>query len=121
MKPDENAEDAVTRLRDLASQLSVLRDEMRRRYVEAATVFEGIHPTHRQSASNWIYYLRLRSFDLRDVQESQAELGLSSLGRAEEHVITTYLARARCWWPPAAVKPSWVLCPRRASPEVVRR
>jgi pyruvate kinase len=62
---------------------------MRRRYDEAIGVFEGIHSSHRLSASNLIDYLTLRSFDLREVQESLAELGLSSLGRAEEHVMTT--------------------------------
>jgi pyruvate kinase len=86
---EDRATDDISRLRELAGRLEVLRDEMRRRYVEAAGVFEGVHPTHQLSASNLIDYLTLRSFDLRDVQESLAELGLSSLGRAEEHVITT--------------------------------
>jgi len=62
---------------------------MRRRFVESGEVIEGVHPTHRPSASNLIDYLTLRRFDLREVQESLAELGLSSLGRSEEHVITT--------------------------------
>jgi len=62
------------RLRALVRQLSLLRDEMRRRYVEATDVFEGIRPAQRQSASNLIDYLVLRSFDLREVQESLAEV-----------------------------------------------
>ena len=74
---------------ELARQLEVLRDEMRRRFVESSEVVQGVHPAHRPSASNLIDYLTLRRFDLREVQESLAEWGLSSLGRAEEHVITT--------------------------------
>ena len=74
---------------ELARQLEVLRDEMRRRFVESSEVIAGVHPAHRPSGSNLIDYLTLRSFDLREVQELLAEWGLSSLGRAEEHVITT--------------------------------
>ncbi|HEY5121569.1 MAG TPA: hypothetical protein VII84_08325, partial [Acidimicrobiales bacterium] len=79
MTSEGRGTDDISRLRGLARRLEVLRDEMRRRYVEAANVFEDIHPTHRLSASNLIDYLTLRSFDLREVQESLAELGLSSL------------------------------------------
>ncbi len=62
---------------------------MRRRFVESSEVIERVHHAHRPSASNLIDYLTLRSFDLREVQKSLAEWGLSSLGRSEEHVITT--------------------------------
>jgi pyruvate kinase len=74
---------------ELAERLEQLRVEMRHRHVEAATVFEQVHPSHRHSTANLIDYLTLRQFDMRDIQDSLAELGLSSLGRAEEHVITT--------------------------------
>jgi pyruvate kinase len=79
----------VERLGALARQLTLLRDEMRRRHLDAADVFAKVHPVHRLSAANLVDYLVLRSFDLRDVQEALAEWGLSSLGRSEEHVITT--------------------------------
>ena len=89
MTSEIRSPDNVARIRDLAGQLVVLRGEMRRRFDEAGKVFEGVHPSHRLSASNLIDYLTLRSFDLREEQESLAELGLSSLGRAEGHVIST--------------------------------
>ncbi|HYA10561.1 MAG TPA: pyruvate kinase [Thermoplasmata archaeon] len=41
----------------------------------------------RESASNLVHYLALRQFDLRSLQNDLAELGLSSLGRAESHVL----------------------------------
>lgn len=74
---------------ELIVELERLQEEMRRQYQEAAQVVERVHPTHRQSAGNLIDYLTLRHYDVRDIQESLAELGLSSLGRSEEHVITT--------------------------------
>jgi pyruvate kinase len=62
---------------------------MRRRHVASADAFARVHPAHRRSAQNLVDYLTLRSRDIRPLQASLAELGLSSLGRAEEHVITT--------------------------------
>jgi len=73
----------------LVEQLEILHKEMRQRYVDAADALERVLPSHRLSAANLIDYLTLRDFELREIQESLAQLGLSSLGRAEEHVITT--------------------------------
>jgi len=73
----------------LSAQLDDLRREMRRRHVESSDTFERVHPSHRQSAANLVDYLTLRRHDIRQLQESLAELGLSSLGRSQEHVITT--------------------------------
>ncbi len=42
-----------------------------------------------KSASNLAYYLALRQFDLRHLQERLAQAGLSSLGRAESSVMST--------------------------------
>jgi pyruvate kinase len=39
------------------------------------------------SARNLVHYLALRRYDLRKVQEELAQLGLSSLGRSEGHVL----------------------------------
>lgn len=48
-----------------------------------------IHPNYRASAGNLLHYLTLRQRDLRPLQLRLAEMGLSSLGRAESHVLTT--------------------------------
>ena len=79
----------ATSLHDLVETLESLHAEMRRRYTDAAGALERVLPSHRLSAANLIDYLTLRHFDMREIQESLAQLGLSSLGRAEEHVITT--------------------------------
>jgi len=69
-------------IRELAEQLEVLHEEMRQRYVDAADALRRVLPTHRLSAANLIDYLTLRHFELREIQESLSQLGLSSLGRA---------------------------------------
>jgi pyruvate kinase len=83
-----NSEESAS-LHKLVRQLEELREEMRQRYVDATDDLERVLPSHRLSAANLIDYLTLRDFELREIQESLAQLGLSSLGRAEEHVITT--------------------------------
>jgi len=62
---------------------------MRLHNFEAAEVLQRVLPAHRLSAANLLDYLTLRNIDLREIQAALAQLGLSSLGRAEEHVITT--------------------------------
>jgi pyruvate kinase len=49
----------------------------------------AVHPQHRESAQNLLHYLALRRRDLRPLQQRLASLGLSSLGRAESHVLAT--------------------------------
>jgi pyruvate kinase len=48
---------------------------------------EGVHPSRRESARNLLHYVALRRHDLRALQEALVPLGLSSLGRAESHVL----------------------------------
>lgn len=50
---------------------------------------EAIHPHYRDSARNLVHYLSLRQHDLRPLQARLAELGLSSLGRSEPHVLAS--------------------------------
>lgn len=72
---------------ELARELRRLRNEMRARFLASGEVFASVHPAHRRSAQNLLDYLTLRSHDLRPLQDGLARLGVSSLGRAEEHVI----------------------------------
>jgi pyruvate kinase len=65
-----------------------------------------------KSAVNLVHYLALRRGDLRGLQERLAERGLSSLGRAESHVLASLdelLARLEpspSWLPPSAEQES---------------
>ena len=47
------------------------------------------HPLQLESARNLIHYIALRRHDLRSLQDGLASVGLSSLGRAEAHVLAT--------------------------------
>ena len=49
---------------------------------------EAVCPDHRDSAENLLHYLALRGSDLRPLQGRLATVGLSSLGRAESHVLS---------------------------------
>lgn len=71
----------------LMRDLEQLRDEMRTRHVAALPLFRRIPPHHRRSAQNLVDYLTLRDHDIRPLQAALAELGVSSLGRSEEHVM----------------------------------
>lgn len=73
--------------RQLLEQLWTVRSAMlqsEQRYA-AAIAQVGVH--QRASARNLVHYLALRATDLRALQDSLGRLGLSSLGRAESHVL----------------------------------
>ncbi len=74
-------------LQQLIAALEAIRSDMVG--LEAALSEPGrdIHPSHALSAANLLHYLALRRHDVRQLQEQLAGLGLSSLGRAESHVL----------------------------------
>jgi pyruvate kinase len=49
----------------------------------------AVRPEHRLDAINLVHYLALRHGDLRHLQRTLGERGLSSLGRCEPHVLAT--------------------------------
>ena len=55
---------------------------------ESIDLVDAVHPSHRESAENLLHYLALRGSDLRPLQTRLASVGLSSLGRAESHVLS---------------------------------
>ncbi len=68
----------------LAAQLERLRERMVRFASSANLAGFG---SRRESARNLLHYLALRRVDLRHLQRRLADLGLSSLGRAEGHAL----------------------------------
>ena len=74
-------------LKDLIRQLELLRLEMLSLEAEGLPDKSKVHAEHGASARNLLHYLALRRHDIRELQEQLAELGLSSLGRTESHVI----------------------------------
>ena len=71
----------------LIEQLSAVRSAMLDLEDSLSDVVCGVHPTYTLSARNFAHYLALRRFDLRKLQEKLARTGVSSLGRAESHVL----------------------------------
>lgn len=51
--------------------------------------WQAVRAEHRWSAENLRAYVGLRGRDLRDLQEALRQLGLSSLGRSEAHVLAS--------------------------------
>jgi pyruvate kinase len=51
-----------------------------------------IHQQNQKSALNLIHYLALRNQDIRELQDTLGQLGISRLGRAESHVMASITA-----------------------------
>ncbi|HYN01561.1 MAG TPA: pyruvate kinase [Vicinamibacteria bacterium] len=80
-------------------RLAASVDELRAGAVELENSLKSeiarVTSEHRASARNLIHYLALRQEDIRGLQPHLAELGLSSLGRLEGHVLATLEAVLR--------------------------
>jgi pyruvate kinase len=79
-----------------AARLALLIErltEIRQALAESEAAFEAarseVHPGYAKSARNLAHYIGLRRRDIRPLQQELAEWGLSSLGRAEAHVMAT--------------------------------
>jgi pyruvate kinase len=68
-------------------ELNVIRSEMLELEHRFLTSLDDLPEARRLSARNLVHYLALRRRDLRPLQNRLAAWGLSSLGRAEAHVL----------------------------------
>lgn len=84
----------------LRTELLALRADLHSAPGAAAATLRAIAPARRGSAVNLLHYLALRRRDLRPLQLRLAAQGLSSLGRAEPHVLATVDA-VLAWLGPA--------------------
>src|SRR3990172_6345925 len=81
----------------------------------------GVDPGYRASARNLAHYLALRQSDRRPLQEKLAWLGVSSLGRAESHVLANldkvlgilHRLEGQPWKPRSPDEPVGILSSRR--------
>jgi len=71
----------------LIDSLWALREAMLEREARLAPGLAEIDSTQRRSAINLTHYLAMRHVELRQLQERLARIGVSSLGRAETHVL----------------------------------
>jgi len=72
---------------ELIRQVESLRLMIGKRGEQARKALQGLPPERLASAQNLLDYLALRRENLRPLQDKLARLGLSSLGRAEPHVM----------------------------------
>jgi pyruvate kinase len=79
----------LQRVETLHAQVLLLRRVVTEYAERYAARLKSVHPAHLASAHNLLHYMCLRRQDLRPLQAQLAELGLSSLGRSESHVLST--------------------------------
>jgi pyruvate kinase len=68
-------------------ELSALRADLVELPVSLRDILQAVHPAHAAGAMNLVHYISLRRHDLRALQDRLAWVGVSSLGRAESHVL----------------------------------
>lgn len=73
---------------DLLQELTSLREELIALEKASDVLLKEVPARHRASAANLIHYLGLRRRDARPLQKKLAAAGLSSMGRAESHVLS---------------------------------
>lgn len=73
----------------LVAELRELREKMHALEKGCARRLATLHPHHQDSGRNLLHYLVLRQHDMRALQGRLAALSLSSLGRAESHVLAS--------------------------------
>ncbi|MDP3304193.1 MAG: pyruvate kinase [Methylotenera sp.] len=81
------ADEETTAYSLLLGELIELRDNLIRTEKEFTNILQLVNAQHQTGATNLIHYLGLRRLDIRPLQEKLAAVGLSSLGRAESHVL----------------------------------
>lgn len=79
----------ATDIEAVLRDLTTIRTDVIAESALIETHLNDIHPNYQASARNLLHYLALRRHDLRPLQLRLAEMGLSSLGRAESHVLAT--------------------------------
>src|SRR5271157_3929190 len=78
-----------TTLTRLINELRRIHANLLEAEEQFAQLIASTDSSWRESARNLVHYLALRRFDMRELQADLAEIGLSSLGRSESHVLIT--------------------------------
>ena len=79
--------DPAPEFKELIEEALEIRRDLIELTSESLDLLEHVHSSQRESAVNLLHYVALRSRDLRSFQMRLARVGLSSLGRAESHVL----------------------------------
>lgn len=73
----------------LLHELESLREDIEQQVSLTVKRLPVLTPERLESAENLLHYLALRARDIRSLQDRLARVGMSSLGRAEPHVMAT--------------------------------
>lgn len=77
------------KLEYLINQIKLLVENAMQLREQFSVQLSQVHPDYKTSAVNLVDYLALRQFDMRELQEELSQLGMSSLGRCEAHVLAS--------------------------------
>ena len=75
------------KIEKLISQLNAIREDLLSMTIDPKEYSQNYHENYLASAQNLLYYLALRSQDIRFLQAQLSKIGLSSLGRTELNVL----------------------------------
>src|SRR6185369_15539707 len=81
-------ENSDRELEQIAADLCRLRKNLFEAWKEVDRSLPDLPDKNRRSAENFVHYLALRQYDIRRLQHDLAGHGISSLGRAESHVMS---------------------------------
>jgi pyruvate kinase len=96
--------------------LSVLRQDLLLLQTDLTESIAKVDPDHAAGARNLVHYVGLRRHDVRALQDRLSWLGLSSLGRAESHVLANvdkvlgllHRLAGRPWTPLSSEEPAGI-------------
>lgn len=74
------------------AEFSALEQDLQSLVTRHSKDLEFVHAVHRSDAVNLLHYLALRRHDMHNLQRQLTELGLSSLGRCEAHVMASVVS-----------------------------
>ncbi|HEY7751121.1 MAG TPA: pyruvate kinase, partial [Ignavibacteriaceae bacterium] len=80
------------KLTQLLNQLEEIKQHALEFEKKYSGELEKVHPSNLNSAGNLIHYLALRDQDIREIQNSLWQFGISRLGRAESHVMASIIS-----------------------------
>ncbi len=80
------------RVAELLEQLEQIESEAKDLEKKYQKRLKKVHPANQKSALNLIHYLALRNTDIRELQDTLGQFGISRLGRAESHVMASIAA-----------------------------
>jgi pyruvate kinase len=80
------------RVTELLEQLEQIESEAKDLEKKYQKRLKKVHPANQKSALNLVHYLALRNTDIRELQDTLGQLGISRLGRAESHVMASIAA-----------------------------